>query len=85
VVHGGRSAWGNAVPKIWDVEWSNAKIVKIKYTVGLIGRQPADQNRTTNQKQLAVMEGSMEGIWDEWDAWGKRDAIISGHCKLDRG
>ena len=52
--------------------------MKIKYTVGLIGRQSADQNSTTNQKQVAVVEGSMEGICDVWDAWGKRDAIILG-------
>ena len=65
-------------PIVWDVEWSNIKIMKIKYTVGLIGRQSRDQNTTTNQKQAATMEGSMEGIGDEWDAWGKRDAIIWG-------
>ena len=52
--------------------------MKIKYTVGLIGRQSADQNTTTNQKQAAVTEGSMEGICDERDAWGKHNAIILG-------
>ena len=48
--------------------------------VAFIGRQPANQNTTTNQKQAAVTEGSMdmEGIFNERDAWGKRDAIILG-------
>ena len=65
-------------PIVWDVEWRNTKIMKIKYTVGLIGRQLVDQNTITNQKQAAAMEGSMEGICEERDVWGKRDAIIFG-------
>ncbi len=46
--------------------------------VAFIGRQPADQNTTTNQKQATVTEGSMKGIWDERDGWGKRNDIILG-------
>ena len=46
--------------------------------VAFIGCQSANQNTTTNQKQAAAMEGSMEGIFDKRDAWGKRDAIILG-------
>ena len=65
-------------PIVWDVEWRNTKIMKIKYTVGLIGRQLVDQNTITNQKQAAAMEGSMEGICEERDVWGKRNAIILG-------
>jgi hypothetical protein len=67
---------GKRCPIVWDVEWSNTKIMKIKYTVGLIGRQLVDQNTTTNQKQAAATDGSMEGICDKQDAWGKHDAII---------
>ena len=52
--------------------------MKMKYKVGLIGRQLVVQNTTTNQKQVAVMEGSIEGICNKWDAWGKCDAIILG-------
>ncbi len=37
-----------------------------------------NENTITNQKQVAVTEGSMEGICDKQDAWGKRDAIILG-------
>ena len=49
-----------------------------QYMVAFIGRLLADQNTTTNQKQAAATEGSIEGICDERDAWGKRDAIILG-------
>jgi hypothetical protein len=76
---------GKRCPIVWDVKWSNANIMKIKYTVALIGHQLADQYATTNQKQVATTEGSMEGICNEQDAWGKRNAIILGGCKFDRG
>ena len=69
---------GKRCPIVWDAEWSNAEIMKIKYTVGLIGRQSADQNTTTNQKQAAATKGSTEGISNEQDAWGKCKAIILG-------
>jgi hypothetical protein len=46
--------------------------------VAFIGRQSANQITTTNQKQAVTMEGSMEGIIDEQDEWGKCDAIILG-------
>ncbi len=54
------------------------KNYKIQYMVAFIGRQSANQNTTTNQKQAAATEGSMEGIFDERDPWGKCDAIILG-------
>ncbi len=63
---------------VWDVEWSNAKFIKIQYMVAFIDRQLANQNTKTNQKQVAATEGSMEGIFNKRDAWGKRDAIILG-------
>ena len=69
---------GKHCPVVWDVEWSNTKIIKIQYMVAFIGCQSANQNTTTNQKQATTTEGSMEGIFDERDAWGKRDAIILG-------
>ena len=69
---------GKHCPIIWDVEWSNAKIIKIQYMVAFIGRQLANQNTTTNQKQAAAAERRMEGIFNKRDAWGKRDAIILG-------
>ena len=69
---------GKLNPVVWDVKWSVAKIIKIQYTVAFIGHQSANQNSTTNQKQAAVTEGSMEGRYEEWVAWGKRDTIILG-------
>jgi hypothetical protein len=69
---------GKHCPVVWDVEWSDAKIIKIQYMVAFIGRQSANQNTTTNQKQAAMTEGRIDGIFDERDMWGKRDAIILG-------
>ncbi len=69
---------GKHCPVVWDVEWSDAKIIKIQYMGVFIGRQLANQNTTTNQKQASVTEGSMEGLFDKRDAWGKRDVIILG-------
>jgi hypothetical protein len=69
---------GKLNPVVWDVKWSVAKIIKIQYTVAFIGHQSANQNSTTNQKQAAVTERSMEGIFDKQNAWGKRDAINLG-------
>ena len=69
---------GKHCPVVWDVEWSVAKIMKIHYMVAFIGRQSANQNTATNQKQATATEGSMEGIFDKRDAWGKRYAIILG-------
>ena len=69
---------GKHCPVIWDVEWSDAKIIKIQYMVAFIGHQSANQNTTTNQKQAFATEGSMEGIFNKRDAWGKRDSIILG-------
>ena len=69
---------GKHCPIVWDVKWSDAKIIKIQYMVAFIGRQSANQNTTTNQKQATTTEGSMEGIFDKRDVWGKRNAIILG-------
>ena len=69
---------GKCCPIVWDIEWSNAKIIKIKYMVVLIGHQSVDKKTTTNQKKVATTEGSMEGICNKRDAWGKHDAIILG-------
>jgi hypothetical protein len=50
--------------------------MKIIYTVAYIGHQLANQHTTTNQKQAAVMEGSMEGICNKQEAWGMCDSIV---------
>ena len=69
---------GKRCPVVWDVEWSDAKIIKIQYMGAFIRHQLVNQNTTTNQKQATATEGSMEGICNKWDAWGKRNAIILG-------
>ncbi len=63
-------------PVVWGVGRSDAKIIKIHYMVTVIGRQSADLNTTTNQKQAVSTEGSMEGICDERDTWGTWDSIV---------
>ena len=63
-------------PVVWGVERSDAKIIKIQYMVAFIGRQLADLNTTTNQKQAVATEGSMEGMCDKRDAWGTWDSIV---------
>ncbi len=75
---GGVERVGKHCPVVWDVEWSNAKKIKIQYMVAFIGCQLANQNTTTNQKQVTATEGSMEGIFDNRDVWGRRNAIILG-------
>jgi hypothetical protein len=46
--------------------------------VAFIGRQSENQNTTTNQKQAATTEGSMEGIFDKWDARGSAMPSFGG-------
>ena len=77
-MYGGWSEWGNTGPLFGTSNGATQKNIKIQYMVAIIGRQSANQNTTTNQKQATVAEGSMEGIFEERDAWGKRNAIILG-------
>ncbi len=46
--------------------------------VAFIGHQSVNQNTTTTQKQVTATEGSMEGIFNKRDMWGKHEAIILG-------
>ena len=48
----------------------------MKYITALDSRRSTTAHTTTNQKQAAATEGSMEGRCDERDAWGKGDTII---------
>ena len=52
------------------------KKINIKYTTALDGRRSMTLNATTNQKQAAATEGSMEGICNERDAWGMCNSIV---------
>ena len=38
--------------------------------MALDGRQSTNIHTTTNQKQAAATEGTMEGMRDEWEAQG---------------
>ncbi len=40
-------------------------------------------NATTNQKQVAAMEGSMEGRFNEREAQGKRNSIVLGALDVE--
>jgi len=48
------------------------------YVVALDGRQSAKKHTTTNQKQAATMEGTMEGRRDEREAWGSAISLFFG-------
>ncbi len=63
---------------VWGVKLSNKKIINMKYTTALDSRRSTTAHTTTNQKQAAATERSMEGRCDERDAWGKGDTIILG-------
>ena len=51
---------------------------KIKYGVALDGRQLAKKHTTTNQKQAAATEVTMEGRRDEREAWGSAISSFFG-------
>ena len=55
---------GKHCPVVWDVKWSDAKIIKIQYMVVFIGRKLANQHTTTNQKKAFAIEESMERMCD---------------------
>ncbi len=67
---------GGHRPIVWGGESSNEKIYIIKYTAALNGCRLMIISATTNQKLAAAMEGRMEGICDERDAWGTCDSIV---------
>jgi len=48
----------------------------IKYVVASDGRQSAKKHTTTNQKQVAVTEVTMEGRRDEREAWGSAISLF---------
>jgi hypothetical protein len=44
----------------------------------IANQQQHTQHKTTNQKQAAAMEQSMEGRWDKREVRGKCDAVVLG-------
>ena len=53
---------------VWSGEWNDEKINKIKYIMALDGRQSMNLYTTTNQKQSAMMKGTMDGRREEQEA-----------------
>jgi len=54
------------------------------YVVALDGRRSAKKNTTTNQKQAAVTDGTMEGRRDEREAWGSAMSLFLEGGKYER-
>jgi hypothetical protein len=69
---------GGHRPIVWSVELSDKKETNIKYTAALNGRRSMILNATTNQKQAATMERSMEGRCNEQEVQGKCNFIVLG-------
>ena len=74
---------GGHRPIVWCIELSNKKETNIKYTVTLNGHQLKILNATTNQKQVAVTERSMEGRCDEQEVQGKCNSIVLGALDVE--
>ncbi len=56
------------------------------WALAIDGRRLNILHTTTNQKQVAAMEGTMRGRRDEREARGKQDTIVlGGALKLNRG
>jgi hypothetical protein len=60
------------------------KIYNIKYTPSLDSRRLMILNATTNQKQAATMEVSIEGRCDEREARGKRNSFVLGALDIEK-
>ncbi len=70
-------------PIVWGVELSNEKETNIKYTAALNGHRSMILNTTTNQKQAATMERSMEGRCNEQKVRGKCNSIVLGVLDIE--
>ena len=58
------------------MEASDKNNREMGWALAIDGRQLNILHRTTNQKQAAVMEGSMKGRRDEQEVQGKHNTII---------
>jgi len=78
---GGRPRW-NVLGRVFAVVWGRRirrqKKQKNKIRRGLDGRRLAKKHTTTNQKQAAATEGTMEGRRDEREAWGSAISLFFG-------
>ena len=55
----------------------------MQYTTALDGCRSIIINATTNQKQAAATEGSMEGRCDEQEVRGKHNTIVLGGVRVE--
>ncbi len=74
---------GGHRPLVWDVELNDKKETNIKYTAALHGCRSMILNATTNQKQAAATERSMEGRCDEREVRGKCNPIVLGVLDIE--
>ena len=65
-----RAMAGGHCPIVWGVDLSDKKNNLLKYMVALDGHRSTMHHTTTNQKQAAATEGTMEGRHDEREAQG---------------
>ena len=73
----GKTCWGRFCYRLGAAN-KVTKNKKIKYIVALDGRQSAKKHTTTNQKQAAAAEVTMEGRRDEREAWGSAISLFFG-------
>ena len=69
---------GGHRPIIWGIELSDKKEKNIKYTTALNGCRSMILNATTNQKQVAATDRSMERRCDKQEVQGKCNFIVLG-------
>ena len=68
---------GNIVP-LFGGQMKRQKNREMGEALAIDGCQLNILHTTTNQKQVAATEGSMEGKCNKWEVRGKHDTIISG-------
>jgi len=73
----GGMCWGSFRYRLGAVN-KVTKNKKIKYVVALDGRILAKKHTTTNHKQAATTEVTMEGRRDEREAWGSTISLFFG-------
>ncbi len=73
----GRNVWGS-LSHCLGCRMERQKIEIKKYSVALDGRRLRIYYTTTNQKQVAATEGTMQGRRDEREVRGKHDTIVFG-------
>ncbi len=74
---------GGHCPIVWGIELSDKKETNIKYTTALNGCRLMILNATTNQKQVAATERSMEGRCDKREVRGKCNSIVLGALDVE--